>query len=429
MILAESQQDFASPGEALAHYGVKGMKWGVRKQEETGSQDRSTKDSSGKVGPKPVKTSPEPAAAKSIPPLPPRKQKAVDRYLKNAELMGTRVSELKVANEALDTKTWRDRSKKSFNDDTIKELERQKKQAEREAERVKNGKLTRKQKQVIAGAVVVTALVGYSVYARGQQSGALNSWQLLAKARLQGRDIPFNTNKALSQKMSAEDLLAKVARPVNPNYKLPGGQMNCRRSTYTYELRRRGFDVHATTSSVGWGQSESGVINALTTKGKDYFRATSMSNTVVNTGFSDVARGDKRTAPGAKILLDKLHNSDKEDLVGNIISRIKAGKPLVDEDEGAFATMSSSKKVLAELAKQPEGARGEVLFKFPGFGHSMAYEIVDGAPKIFDSQKGTMYDAVKKVESKWDGFTAAEIRRLDNLDLDLNFLTRWSTNI
>lgn len=34
MRLGETQE-FASPGEALAHYGVKGMKWGVRKEDVT----------------------------------------------------------------------------------------------------------------------------------------------------------------------------------------------------------------------------------------------------------------------------------------------------------------------------------------------------------------------------------------------------------
>jgi len=33
MILGEAQE-FASPGEALAHFGIKGMKWGVRKDDD-----------------------------------------------------------------------------------------------------------------------------------------------------------------------------------------------------------------------------------------------------------------------------------------------------------------------------------------------------------------------------------------------------------
>jgi hypothetical protein len=257
----------------------------------------------------------------------------------------------------------------------------------------------------------VTAIIGASYLLRGQQSGAFNSWKLMTQARLRGQSVPFKMNKELSKPMSPEELLSKVAKQVNPGYSKAGGKMNCRRSTYAYELRRRGFDVHATTSSVGWGQSESGVINALTTKGKDYFDATSMSSVVVETGFSSKAPGDTRVAPGAKILLDNLRGGGVKNALGDSLGS------------------SSSKRVLEELAKQPNGARGEVVFKFPGFGHSMAYEVVDGVPHIFDSQKGTLYNAAKMVETKWDGFDAAEIRRLDNVDLDLNFLSRWATNV
>lgn len=38
----ESQQPFASPGEALKHHGVKGQKWGVRKEEETSGRDSAS---------------------------------------------------------------------------------------------------------------------------------------------------------------------------------------------------------------------------------------------------------------------------------------------------------------------------------------------------------------------------------------------------
>lgn len=43
MILGESQQNFASPKEALAHYGTKGMRWGIRKAREGTSTDASGK--------------------------------------------------------------------------------------------------------------------------------------------------------------------------------------------------------------------------------------------------------------------------------------------------------------------------------------------------------------------------------------------------
>jgi hypothetical protein len=161
------------------------------------------------------------------------------------------------------------------------------------------------------------------------------------------------------------------------------------------------------------------VVNALTTDGKDFFRNTSLSTTVREKGLSALAPGDKRSVPGAKIVLENL--THPAPTVSEILKRGSSAVP---------DTLSSSKKVLDELAKQPNGARGEVMFKFPNFGHSMAYEIVDGVPHIFDSQKGTLYNsATKMVESKWDGFTGAEIRRLDNLDLDMNFLSRWATNM
>jgi hypothetical protein len=394
MILGENQQSFASPSEALEHHGIKGMKWGVRKSEETGGQSGSASNS----------PTSSPSASNAVKPLSARKQAKVDKFLNRADVMQTRINEIRAENAKYEgSRNLVNRYKRMNNNEIIKSTEKQRQRAVKDSEAVKKGKLTRKQKQVIAGAIVVGAIVGYGLYTQGRSSGALNSWKLMGQARLHGQKVPFKVNKALAGKMSAKDLLSKVAKPVNPGYATAGGKMNCRRSTFAYELRRRGFDVHATTTATGWGQSESGVVNALTTKGKDYFRATSLSQTVSATGRSGLAPGDKRHVPGAKILLDGLRH--KDDLGG-----------------------SSSKKVLEELAKQPNGARGEVLFKFPTFGHSMAYEVVKGVPKIFDSQKGKMYDAATRVESHWDGFNDAEIRRLDNVKLDLNFLSRWATN-
>lgn len=183
--------------------------------------------------------------------------------------------------------------------------------------------------------------------------------------------------------------------------------------------------MHATTSSMGWGQSESGVINAVTPGATNFYNKMSMSRAVVDKGRDTVATGDVRSSPLKKILVEGL-GTDAQSSVARVVAAVKAGK---SPAELLNATESSSKKVLEELAKQPNGSRGEVLFKFPGFGHSMAYEVIDGVPHIFDSQKANHYHAAgKMVESKWDGFHSAEITRLDNVDLDLNFLTRWATN-
>lgn len=394
------------PSDVLSHYGVKGMRWGVRKQEET-----SERSSTGKIESLEV----------SKPVLSERKQRRVEKFMKRADVMGARVSELKLKNEALEgARDPVKRFNRFVNKQDIKTFERAQERALLDAEAVQQGKLTSGQKKAIIGAVAVGAIlavgVGTVAIPKGQQSGALNSAVLRSKAFLKGQKTPFGVDKNLSKPMSSSELLSKVAKPVNPGYAKAGGKMNCRRSTYAYELRRRGFDVHATTSSMGWGQSESGVINALTPGSRNFYDAMSMSQAVVQTGKSSVARGDKRINPVKKILLDNLKNDEPIDFGrgGSLLSR----------------TSSSSKRVLEELAKQPNGSRGEVLFKFPGFGHSMAYEVVDGVPHIFDSQKGQLYNAATKmVESKWDGFTAAEITRLDNVNLDLNFLSRWATNV
>jgi hypothetical protein len=361
------------------------------------------------------------------------RQRRVDKFQKRADVMGTKISELKAANEKLQgTQTLAKRYERNTNAQSITAIERSQKKALRDAEAAQKGKLTSTQKKAIVGGVAVGAIVAYSVYTRGSQSGAFNSYALRGSAFLQGKKVPFNVNSKLSGHMSAEQLLHQVAKPVNPGYSSMGGKMNCRRSTFAYELRRRGFDVHATTSAVGWGQSESGVINAVTTDSKDFLSSLSMSSAVVNTGKSSVAKGDVRTNPVKKILLDNLTtagSTNDMDSAARVLANVKAGRPIWKGVDEAKATVSSSQKVLEELAKQPSGARGEVVFKFPGFGHSMAYEIVDGVPHIFDSQKGTLYNAsTKMVESKWDGFTGAEIMRLDNVNLDLNFLTRWATN-
>lgn len=407
-------QAFASPGEALAHHGIKGMKWGVHKKEDTGggrmSRGQATK------------------------PLSDRKQKRVDKFLNRADVMGTRISDLQRANAALHgSKNPAKLYSQYANNQNIAQLRKEQQRALRDAQSVQKGKLTSTQKRLIVGAILVATVLLAVALMRGHQSGALNQIELLAKQRLHGEKVPFRANPKLARKMSADELLHNVAKPVNPGYSKAGGKMNCRRSTYAYELRRRGFDVHATTSSVGWGQSESGVINAVTPGGRKFYRARSVSQAVVESGGSTVARGDRRVNPLKKIVVDNLHtagSTDDMNSAAKVVSNIKAGRPIWAGINEANATVSSSKKVLEELAKQPNGARGEVLFKFPSFGHSMAYEIVDGKPHIFDSQKGTLYHAAgKMVESKWDGFTGAEITRLDNAHLDLKFLSRWATNI
>jgi len=372
------EKPFASPEAALAHFGVKGMKWGVRKKEETSPRE----------------------AASALKSLSPRKQKKVDKFIKRAEIMGTKISELRLENQKLQGRNPVKMYGRYYNNQMIKNLEQVQARALKDAEAVQKGRLTSTQKRVIVGAVVVGAIIAAGAFYAAKDSGALNQFNLLRKSR--GLAAPFKTNPKLGAKMSASDILSKVAKPINPGYSKLGGRMNCRRATYAYELRRRGFDVHATTSTLGWGQSESGVINAVTPGARNFYRRLSVSDAIEDFGTATKAIGDKRSNPLAKQVITGLR-------------------------ENPF--LSDSTPILRELAKQPEGARGEVLLRFKDFGHSMAYEIIGGVVHIFDGQKANLFGADTKIESKWNGFHSADITRLDNVDLDYRFLTRWATDV
>src|SRR3954471_280427 len=139
------QQPFASPQEALNHAGVKGMKWGVRKEEETVGRDAS-----GRIAPTPV----SPKA-----PLSEKKQRRVEKFQKRSDVMNTKISELKLSNEALKgTQNPAKLYARYANNQNIKTLDRTQKRAIRDAEAVQKGKLTSTQKKVIVGAVGVTAI-------------------------------------------------------------------------------------------------------------------------------------------------------------------------------------------------------------------------------------------------------------------------------
>src|SRR4029077_17292919 len=54
----------------------------------------------------------------------------------------------------------------------------------------------------------------------------------------------------------------EVVAPINPGYGDLGTKMNCRRATFAYEMRRRGYDVKATKSVKGTGQMPLSLLKA-----------------------------------------------------------------------------------------------------------------------------------------------------------------------
>lgn len=368
--------------EALAHFGVKGMKWGVVNEDQPMSKEQ-------------------------------KRENKAKKFDAKAELMNTKISDLQkeIDNLPGGVKAY---YKKAALQAKIHDAKERRDYLLKDAKAVRNKKLTSTQKKLLVGGIAAAALVGTvaasSAYGVGKQSGEIDSLLLRGEAFLKTKSFdslnnPFNITKnsdLLQANMSPSAILNKIAKPVNPLYDTAGGHMNCRRCTFTHELRRRGYDVRATTSMVGWGQSESGLINAVTKGTRDKFGSTSLSTMVVG------GRGIR-------------------------------GKIATDSRINPVKTTSSIKKEISKFSDllpgflgQPNGARGEIVFDFEAFGHSMAYEIFDGQPVIFDSQKGVMYrgvDGIKELTSKWGIPSGAEITRLDDVDLDLAFLSRWATRV
>lgn len=372
------QQEFETPQAALAHYGKKGMRWGVRKDDDPASEGSTRSE---------------------------KKQEKREAKIAN---LTARAAKADIRTAELDKQIAE--TPKGIRNMTVRnDLNNQRaananysKNLKKSAEAVSEGRLTVNQKRlIIGGGLAAVAVLG--VYGSTKvESGEFNSLKLRGQAAIKRKTSIFNKNPEFANAKTPDELSA-VMKGLNPGYDTPGGQMNCRRCTFTYELRRRGYDVTATTSSMGWGQSETGLLNALTPGKRNVSRADSLSQNVSRgKGIRNLVAGDRREKIG-----DRTTVSDAKDR----LSFINAFKD------------------------QPSGARGESVFNFGLFGHSLAYEKVGDKVFIFDTQKGKRYDTSN--ENEYNSFLAkwgmgrvkeVEITRLDNVDLDEKFLSRWATN-
>jgi hypothetical protein len=146
-------------------------------------------------------------------------------------------------------------------------------------------------------------------------------------------------------------------------------------------MRRRGYDVKATKSNYATGQTIQGVAKAIGIKPRDFHPDTQFGKHLI------------------------YHGTYK------------------DNDHGV--------KVFKSLAKEPNGARGElgVQFMFGG-GHSMAWENINRKPVIFDTQNGKRFSNPKDLNMYLRSLHVSQssYTRLDNAKLNQDFLTRWLAN-
>lgn len=210
--------------------------------------------------------------------------------------------------------------------------------------------------------------------------------------------------------LSLDQLSRDVVSKVNPDYGKLGTKMNCRRCTFAYEMRRRGYDVKATKSAGATGQTAAGLLNAIDPK--------------------------SNMAPGRIGILRRYYKEkslpEAQRTMTNFITGEGGGWGKTRIGDGVMNLMDPKDKsstIFNALRSQPDGARGELGVKWTmGGGHSMAWEIVKGQPVIFDTQSGKTYKTPEDFDKFAKVVVDAGFTRLDNVELNPDFLLRWLTD-
>ncbi len=337
----------------LEHFGTKGMKWGVRKDPE-------------------------------------KKQAGRDAKAKKFE---DKAKEIQAQIDKTNPRRIR----------RINELREEQYSALDDARRKHEGKLSKRQKKVAIGASVVGAIVASRITYNAIQSG--NARRLSAKGKdfvMRKKGLPWKLKPELRDpNLDVDGIMHNVVRPINPQYGATGTKQNCRRATYAYEMRRRGYDVAATRTNNGRGQDVTGAFNVL------------------HPNINNVPVG-------------------RSGIMARVFGEIKkdqkpftefANQPGIAVGKQSFDGVDIGRRLKSAMETDlPDGARGELGAMWKGGGgHSMAWEKIKGEVVIFDNQTGKKYqgdDFLKLSEN----FGTAGFTRLDNLTLDNDFLRRWIKN-
>lgn len=290
------------------------------------------------------------------------------------------------------------------------DLEEKKKQAIADAERKRQGKLSSRQKKIVIGTSVAAAVItAYGAYNMAQ-SGEWRRLAALGKSFVTRKPLQtWKKKEELSGNMDANTILKHIVKPANPGFDQGaiGTRMNCRRATFAYEMRRRGYDVAATRTTKGRGQNAAGVYNAVNPE-QDIARS-GLSSILTRFGRDDA----KQRKTGERT--SYWEGIQRQGIVGE--------NQIIPSSEGSL-----SENLYKSLKQQPNGARGEVSLQFGMGGHSVAWEIVHGKPVIFDAQTGKKYSNAESFSEIGNLANHLGYTRLDDRQLNEEFLLRWLKN-
>lgn len=249
-------------------------------------------------------------------------------------------------------------------------------------------------------------------------SGDMHRQAVLGKAYLENKQHAWKKDPSLAKDKSVDEIMNDVVKQVNPDYGSYGTKMNCRRCTFAYEMRRRGNDVSATLTKGGTGQNYAGLNNAvdknsnMSTRGLGLLKESlTFRGDMMGKNAVDFPKFDYRAY--RKTLVDE--NGKKQ---GNWFSR--------NEKTANAQGLHNATHLYDTLAKQGNGARGELgMMWIMGGGHSMAYEVVRGKTVIFDTQNGKHYPTPDAFTDNMSVIGHMAYTRLDNVDLNDDYLKRW----
>lgn len=358
----------------LAHYGVLGMHWGQRKAEEPVSAETQA-----------------------------RRDSRAKKFKTRATSASTKINKLKTANETANGLT------RAINTNKIKKLSKERDYNLKNAKLKTEGKLSDKQKKLLIAGSVAAGIILAAAAAKSIDSGDLRRAAIKGKEFLTKNKMEWKRDEFLARKdFGIDDIQAAVVKKINPDFGKFGANNNCRRATFAYELRRRGYDVAATKTAFGTGQASTGLFNA-TRPGEKY---------VSRNLLGIYGRAAKEGGLGKTPTPGTFGSFAAKGMMGyNKIPFSKANS-IHENTEGIFNALN----------RMPNGARGELSVMWEGMpaGHSIAWEVVKNKVYLIDSQMNKVIKDANQFLDVYPMFPgSASYTRLDNANLNLDYLMRW----